>query len=46
MLVTSDEIRPIIWTPFSTKRPSDTMAMAIFTEKKWFLTGGASIIGR
>jgi len=46
MLVTGDEIRPIIWTPFSTKRPSDTMAMAIFTEKKWFLTGGSSAIGR
>jgi hypothetical protein len=43
LLVTSDRIRPLIWTPFSDKLPSKTMVTAIFTEGKWFLTGGNSI---
>ena len=43
LLVTSDRIRPLIWTPFSDKFPSKTMANAIFTEGKWFLTGGNSV---
>ena len=43
LLVTSDRIRPLIWTPFSDKLPSKTMSTAIFTEGKWFLTGGNSV---
>jgi hypothetical protein len=43
LLVTSDRIRPLIWTPFSDKLPSNTMATAIFTEGKWFLNGGTSV---
>jgi hypothetical protein len=46
LLVTSDEIRALIWTPFSGSTPANTMATAIFTEKKWFLTGGTSAIQR
>ena len=42
LLVTSTSDKPIIWTPFSDKRPSVTMGMAIFTENKWFITGGTS----
>lgn len=42
LLVTSTSEKPIIWTPFSDKRPSVTMVMAIFTENKWFITGGTS----
>lgn len=46
LLETSDGIRPIIWTPFSVTTPANTMAMAIFTENRWFLTGGTSTIQR
>jgi hypothetical protein len=46
VLETSDEIRSLIWTPFSSSTPANTIAMAIFTEKKWFLTGGTSAISR
>jgi hypothetical protein len=42
LLVTSTWEKPIIWTPFSDKRPSVTIGMAIFTENKWFITGGTS----
>lgn len=42
ILITSTSEKPIIWTPFSDKRPSVTMGMAIFTENKWFITGGTS----
>jgi hypothetical protein len=42
LLITSTREKPIIWTPFSDKRPSVTMGMAIFTENKWFITGGTS----
>jgi hypothetical protein len=42
LLITSTIKKPIIWTPFSDKRPSVTMGMAIFTENKWFITGGTS----
>jgi hypothetical protein len=45
-LTTSDEIRSLIWTPFSSCTPANTIATAIFTEKKWFLTGGTSAIQR
>ena len=43
-LITSNKDKPIIWTPFSDSSPSITMAMAIFTENKWFITGGTSIL--
>jgi hypothetical protein len=46
ILTTSDEIRALIWTPFSASTPANTMATAIFTEKKWFFTGGTSAIQR
>jgi len=46
VLTTSDEIRPLIWTPFCVNLPANTMATAIFTEKKWFITGGTSAIQR
>jgi hypothetical protein len=46
LLYTSDEIRSIIWTPFTDKSPSETLRMAVFTENKWFINGGTSILQR
>lgn len=34
--------KPIVWTPFSNRSLSLTMTMAIFTENRWFITGGTS----
>jgi hypothetical protein len=41
-LLTSNRERPVVWSPFNEKYPSKTMATAIFSENRWFITGGTS----
>jgi hypothetical protein len=41
-LFTSNRERPIIWTPFSESTPYKTIATAIFSENRWFISGGTS----
>jgi len=42
LLIKSNRERPIIWIPFFDKRPTITMATALFTENRWFLSGGTA----
>ena len=43
-LVTSNREQPVIWTPFTDKQPTNTLVTAVFTDNRWFLTGGNSTI--
>ncbi len=43
-LVTSNREQPVIWTPFTDKQPTNTLVTAVFTDNRWFLTGGISTI--
>jgi hypothetical protein len=41
-LITSNRERPVVWSPFNEKNPSKTIATALFSENRWFITGGTS----
>jgi len=41
-LLTSNRDRPVVWLPFNEKIPSKTLATALFSENRWFITGGTS----
>ena len=41
-LITSNRERPVAWSPFNENNPSKTIATALFSENRWFITGGTS----